>query len=401
MMIILSVMLHASVTLGQELGSDTIFFANDSYSVENSELDKIKAIPFTKIRLEGRADNSGRHDYNLGLSKQRINSVMQLLLDKGHQLDHISYDYLGDAKPIGKSSAISWKQKKRCVIIFYELEKDSIVTTSQALYEGVGKQKKYSFINKQGISFTLDNGVEVSIPANTFRALSTDTIAFSITSYMTKSDFILAGLHSMAGENVLESAGMFFLEATTNGKTIDKTLQKPITIEVPNKTNKDDFELFYGQESSPHDAIRNIDWVQTGFDMPSQISPLEESEAMLFSIQKNPVLNTITMRTTQLDWINCDRFYRVKKTEPLFVDTDKDASVCLVFSKFNGIVRGWYKGKQGFSFGKIPTNEPYTILAYKSVGEDVLFAEGSSSSPSTLVYKKITKEEFKTLIAKY
>jgi len=543
----LYVLLHTCITLGQ-VYSDTVFFDTDSYRIDDNELDKIKDIPLTNIHLEGRADKHGRHDYNLALSKKRINSVKQLLINNGHQLDHISYDYWGDSKPIGNSRSPSWEQKNRCVIIFYELEKDSLLTTPLPKDYAAGKQKKYSFTNKEGLSVTLDNGVKVNIPENTFNALPNNTIDFSITSYMTKSDFILAGLHSMAGENLLESAGMFFLEATSNGKPLDKKLQKAIIIEVPNKTNKDDFELFYGHETSPHDATRNIDWVQAASEMQNQISTFESSVTNpssskerknfirsgfftisetdyryginkqldpdkkkrkwykskwfkidrkemsdAFTTQKTPVtfqltltlkdglvkspklqttsgsltkvctgklikvfrdanirrkkeaieltinfnyggypnkvtgtgtrsdttglitervrvnyidttnlaLNMITMRVSQLDWINCDRFYRVKETEPLFVDTDEDASVFLVFSKFNSIMKGWYKKEKGFSFGKIPVKKPYTILAYKSEGEDVLFAEGSSSSPSALMYRKITKEEFKALIAKY
>ncbi len=114
----------------------------------------------------------------------------------------------------------------------------------------------------------------------------------------------------------------------------------------------------------------------------------------------NQQLDHIALKFSKTGWVNCDRYYRVprERKRELYVTTDKDASVRMVFKNFKSVIPGRYTGTKGFYFGEIPYREKYTILAYKVVGDEVAVATRLSDDDTPLVYKRMTAEEFKQFL---
>ena len=492
--------------------TDTVFFDSGSHDFRIEGLEKLKGLPLKKIRLEGRTDAKGDIDYNMALSERRVNAVRDVLIKEGHK--EITLDYYGESKPIGEGISKKGEQTNRCVVIHYELDEKLLPFPEP-------EPAKYAFINNEGTTITLDNGVKINILAHTFDAPPSATIDFKVTSYMTKTDFILADLHSMAGDSLLESAGMFQLEATVNEKSVKIREGKNIEVQVPNKTRQTDFELFQGEEQAHHAGKKDINWVHSPNSAPFiqsngsdgavnqgfftvdgigqrfeinavierqgliigdrwayrphkskwfKIDRDELSEAMnpqkkaiafkvSLTLKKGAVdsivfenitgtlvkrsekklirllqradwrkrkqavrltfnfecegskvkedtidinkasLDMITMNVTSMGWINCDRFYNViKRKPPIYVSADARTSVRLVFSKFDGIMKGRYQSKKGFLFDGIPAKEPFTILAYKNTASGVLAAQQAHDSDEALEFKLMTREEFVDLL---
>ena len=75
-----------------------------------------------------------------------------------------------------------------------------------------------------------------------------------------------------------------------------------------------------------------------------------------------------------MGWINCDRYIE-GETKPLIVNVPKEyaaASYYLVLKNYNSSVppKRTNDGKLSFM---VPVNEPYTIVALSSKGEDIYF----------------------------
>lgn len=507
-----------NITLGQEF-SDTIFFKTGSYQLLPSELAKISKIPDATITLTGRADFHGDFHYNKILSKERIAAVHQQLLKNGHSDSLVYINNYGETHPIGNNKTETDLANNRSVIIKYSIIQHKIVELPKILPD------EYNFKNSNGVTIELENGTKITIQPNTFQVPSNAPIELKITSYSSKSDFILANLHSMAGDQLLESAGMFHIEASSKGQSLTIRPDKDITFQIPNTRQKPDFDVFYAKGGTGDGSGDEIDWQFHAerprgkfFSIPNGQFTINDSEtthpilyihnkrtvvpsrffpkhvksqwfkidrsyfASSFRPQRTPItlkvyitvdslkvvsydsevltgtlsqtckrrvekaikkihwkrkkssydlvfnfkyrcdekqepilsesellttdlekvsVDVITMSVTELGWINCDRFYKAKNKKPLYVLTDPNASVKVIFTKFNGIINGEFINRKGFSFGEIPINEPYQILAYKKVVDGILVAEQTNGSNEKLNYELVSTEEFMTLLKKY
>lgn len=111
-----------------QVGSDTIHFATDSYSLDseaNAILAKqaqwLAAHPNVRATIEGHCDERGTREYNLALGDRRANSVKNFLVSNGvsaAQLSTISY---GKERPVATGSdEASWAQNRRAVTVVPE-----------------------------------------------------------------------------------------------------------------------------------------------------------------------------------------------------------------------------------------------------------------------------------------
>lgn len=105
------------------------------------------------------------------------------------------------------------------------------------------------------------NGIVFSIPAKAFLnkqgETPTETIDVEIKEAMTASEIIKAGLSTMSNGKLLETGGMFYVNARVGEEnlTIDKS--KPLNANVPVNNNKKDMMLFKGERK----ADGSINWI--------------------------------------------------------------------------------------------------------------------------------------------
>ena len=95
-------------------------------------------------------------------------------------------------------------------------------------------------------SFLDDNGNEVK-----------GEVEFEVKEALNTAQIIQAGLSSKSGDRLLESAGMFYVNARKDGKTVKINPDKGIYTEVPTHDVNPDMQLFDGKRM----ADGSIDWV--------------------------------------------------------------------------------------------------------------------------------------------
>lgn len=105
------------------------------------------------------------------------------------------------------------------------------------------------------------NGIVFSIPAKAFLnkhgEIPEESIDLEIKEAMTASEIMKAGLSTMSDDKLLETGGMFYVNARVGDEnlTIDKS--KPLNANVPVNNNKKDMMLFKGERK----ADGSINWI--------------------------------------------------------------------------------------------------------------------------------------------
>lgn len=72
-----------------------------------------------KIKLEGHTDNNGTEEYNMQLSKNRVEAVKAYLVSNGVAAERIETAYFGESKPIADNSTPEGQAKNRRVEMKY------------------------------------------------------------------------------------------------------------------------------------------------------------------------------------------------------------------------------------------------------------------------------------------
>lgn len=113
----------------------------------------------------------------------------------------------------------------------------------------------------QDTAIETKGGIVFAIPQDAFvdenGNVVSGNIDFEVKEALSPLDIISAGLSTMADSNLLETAGMFFLNAKKQGKLIFMNPNSNILADLPTNNKKQDMLLFDGEK----DALGNINWV--------------------------------------------------------------------------------------------------------------------------------------------
>jgi len=107
--------------------------------------------------------------------------------------------------------------------------------------------------------------------------------------------------------------------------------------------------------------------------------------------------------TSDLGWINCDRFYKVpekNRTNLTLANVEKDEKCFLVFKNIKSVLRP--SGMKDKTFNNIPKGEAVTLLALKFINDQAYFAKQDITTGSVkkmeLDYKETTLSKLKDII---
>ena len=109
-----------------DLASKTLEFENNKSIIltkSHGELESLTNILLMrtdlKIRLEGHTDNNGTEEYNMELSKNRVQAVKDFLVANGVDPSRIELQWYGEAKPISENTTEEGKARNRRVLMEY------------------------------------------------------------------------------------------------------------------------------------------------------------------------------------------------------------------------------------------------------------------------------------------
>jgi len=125
---------------------------------------------------------------------------------------------------------------------------------------GVSSQTDSSGIGLTSVAFSIDtkadttiitpNGLVVDIPKGSFTDRSGTTISTRVLVTLIEAingvDIMKAGLSTMAGDMLLETGGMFYLDAQVNGERVGIDPNKPLTVMVPSDNADPRMMLYEG-----------------------------------------------------------------------------------------------------------------------------------------------------------
>jgi peptidoglycan-associated lipoprotein len=109
----------------QAAGSDRVFFALDSYSIDaeartilDAQARWLVANPGINVTIEGHADERGTREYNLALGERRANAAKNYLAARGVAESRMSVISWGMERPeVEGSNEAAWAQNRRAVTV--------------------------------------------------------------------------------------------------------------------------------------------------------------------------------------------------------------------------------------------------------------------------------------------
>ncbi len=109
-------------------------------------------------------------------------------------------------------------------------------------------------------SITCKGGTVITLPKNIFVDGNgdpvTDNVTFQVVEVNTMSDFINANMQTSTRGQLLQSQGMIYLNAESNGQPLYVDTTKAMDVELPADNVTAGFQIFTGS----YDSLGNIDW---------------------------------------------------------------------------------------------------------------------------------------------
>lgn len=266
-----------------------VHFQTDQHDLDSTALQQIEEIiaqikpdKLNRIEIKGFTDDRGSDEYNKALAERRAEAVKAYLLSRGVSQRTIQALAFGEL-PEPESDVDKQRQANRVVVITLEHEEVFDLKPFEP--------QVFEFNPRKDKSFFTSKGVMVTIPANTFLPEKGNrifgTVEVSVTEYLTVADFVAGGMHSMSDSGLLQSGGMFNIDAKyAGGKTPRIADGKAIELTIPTDSAFDGMQVFYqGHSDQTNESF---------FDAKSDSANSQYSRSGLFTGRYGPAWNLAT-----------------------------------------------------------------------------------------------------------
>lgn len=271
-LLVISFILSYTAVWGQQFSIDTVYFDFDSDRLRPASKQTIDSLikvtdsyPHFFINVYGHTDSIGVDNYNQDLSQRRAQAVALYLISDGINAERIAYEGLGTSRPVMSNDSYFGRIKNRRVdiAIVYTDEIDLPVAEAPAPpvdttpklteAEAMAMQTDTTYceydpflidVRKQNVIYAPD-GVKVVIPPNSFDT-EEEQITFEVNELFNRTDIILLGMPSADKNGPLETAGMFEVNATFNGRAVKLKEGQTFVVAVPASRRDEDMALYLG-----------------------------------------------------------------------------------------------------------------------------------------------------------
>ena len=261
--------------------------------------------------------------------------------------------------------------------------------------DGENEQSK-SFRNIDGASFYLNSGNIIEFKSMNFEGHSTDMISVTIKEFTSKSDFVKYGVTAQGDKGMLETQGMYHIEAKCNGQKITLRRNSNYALKIEGGKSDKEFYSFYGSEKNGQ-----LTWSKNAkekfYSSTSSVSNNQE-EIVEYMDEEEGFLDGVYVSETEsegsyligkfsnLGWINCDRFYDEEETITMKLKigngiADKPYAVYIDFHDINSVLPVYTVTNGTYQTPKIPKDSKVTVFAYKK-GENPFPESGSFNQKS-------------------
>ncbi len=241
--------------------------------------DRLLEYPQSKIisiTLIGHTDKKGSNSYNIDLSQRRAETVYQFLKEKGYP--NIDINFQGEHQPnIIADNEMAYQQNRRVEILFQirGKEKEPLLCAgvvhepemieTPIIEELSPLQEFYQELDKPAQTFNVNNQEGGAIQGNEGTIIFFDKESFcdcetqepiqgkmeaQLKEYYEIGDFLRAGLHTNAGEKMLQTGGTINIKVFAEGKEVclKERMKYNILFPIKNTSKEalDNINLFTG-----------------------------------------------------------------------------------------------------------------------------------------------------------
>jgi hypothetical protein len=268
--------------------------------------------------------------------------------------------------------------------------KENLIAT-QNFFSQLSNASQLFDINASKDTFIIcKDGTALTIKANSFtnpnKSLVKGMVQLEIKEAYHFTDVIANGLHTVSNSNLLESAGMVFMNATQNNQALDINIRQPIEITMASLQNKKAMQLFYLDKNANDNLLHTkINWI---------VNRQMQNEKHAFFIRN-------------FGWLNCSQFNKSnieKTTIKIALQNEKDSNAIramLVFPKMKSIINLYYKNgnlvQQNLPMGeeaylvsfKITNVKTLSIIQKIIITKDAIKADNYKDIPIAQVKAKL------------
>lgn len=240
----------------------------------------------------------------------------------------------------------------------------------------------FSINPNERASLETEGGVKVIIPPGVFvfedGQPALNSIQLELLDVFTKSDMILNGISTISDGRLIESFGMVFAKATSEGKNLVIREGGAIGMEFPDRLNKSDGALFYGHESDT-----SFNWEFVPGSIPETPAKVDEGER---DVQVDDAVDSVedSMRpkgyqfvVQRLGWINCDRFvdYEEKTALEIELSNYNTPSAYLVFRNINSVMKLYVEEQGNVIVENLPKGFKVDLVVIDNINDRYYWAK--------------------------
>lgn len=227
-------------------------------------LSEIQQLDRWKLDVRAHTDATGTDQYNEALAGRRAAAVRQYLVDRDLPLEQVSISTFGEHRPADSNTTEEGRRRNRRVEIdLYTWPLNTLADLMGSL-EDLNTQK-FTFQADQAVSLTGSDGTTVWVPSEVFvhadGRTAQGTIELEMREAYSYADMVAAGLSTHSGTEMLETGGMVYLEARSEGEKLQIREGGELILGMPTEQQLPGMQLFTGTT----DANGNLtDWNPTG-----------------------------------------------------------------------------------------------------------------------------------------
>ncbi|MBI1223067.1 MAG: OmpA family protein [Bacteroidetes bacterium] len=246
--------------------SFTVYFQSNSAELDlaaQATLDSLNqhcaSAGYYQIELHAHTDQQGNTRFNQQLSVKRENSVENYLLAKGLFPESISASAHGESMPVLQREGEENIRENRRVnlLLHYQIFKgvDEVLS-----YTDIQKEQQFSFADKGPQAITGEKGTQLLLPSGAFQLadgtpVENDQVAFVLQEFPGMGHGITHQLTTLADGKLLESGGMFRIEATYKGQELSLRKGKEIKVQLPSDNVQKGMSVFVGEKDAKGDVV--------------------------------------------------------------------------------------------------------------------------------------------------
>ena len=279
-----------------------INFKVDQFKIDDTykeTLDKIvseaKSGSYYEISLSAHTDNDANNQYNINLSKNRAQAVVDYLTSKGLNATYIETQWYGEEKPEVANNNNQSKLINRRVDI--ELKKFQFNEIADVFKSAGGDYSQTFTLSSVGENIIKGkNGTQITIPKDVLetkdgKAISNENVTIELQEFQKPMDAVFNNLSTICDGKILETGGMFKISATYNGEELQVKNGKSLPVEMPSNNIKPNMELYTGITNG-HNAT---EWVERNIPFePKRKTPLKAPSTKLDEKYLKTLLQKLT-----------------------------------------------------------------------------------------------------------